>query len=624
MSTNKTEKIINQNPDLEIRPVSIILIGFAIIFLLPIISSFISDIYGYLSGKKNLLDHTALIYKGFCFVLLALVITCLYSSSNVVVTNKEKFSVITLGIITIIVSLILYITYERFRKKIGNDPLNLDIAIYISITPLIYLGAISKQYYSSSQNIKYLSALLIGLSITVIVSSIYSSVLLSIINKIPHYSDWLLYSSDLLLSSFIMYTGGYIAAGYLPSISKKENIFGISLGITTLIILVLRELLGRIDIGISLLSHYDPIWYYVIAIITMISLPWLGVRRRQKHESEINKISENTPYFFTVSACKLIVMSIFTFNMYSFYWFYKNWKLIKLRTGANILPFWRIFFHYIWVYSCFKQIKLKAIESKINTKFPLLILSLLYVALAISPSLEHLFPTVFPKEFLYIYLLSFIPIIYANKTAVAVNKKFIPEFKNNSRFSVVNWVAIAGGLLILLAIITTTVLFKEASKYISEISKPYDQERSQILTSYSIHVRLLAHNILLADSLQTKQQIQDAQEKTKEIQKIVDSTKTEISATFQSAEKELEKRKMPNLLKAFIILRYNASEKQAIRIFDNSFQTTQINLNIINEVLTFLLKAKYAVKNNHLVFSNTQDLDTYNKLIKSYLKISYH
>ena len=54
--------------------------------------------------------------------------------------------------------------------------------------------------------------------------------------------------------------------------------------------------------------------------------------------------STTVPPFFTASVLKLIVMSVCTMGIYQLYWFYKNWKLIKDRTGQKIRPFWRAFF----------------------------------------------------------------------------------------------------------------------------------------------------------------------------------------------------------------------------------------------------------------------------------------
>ena len=40
--------------------------------------------------------------------------------------------------------------------------------------------------------------------------------------------------------------------------------------------------------------------------------------------------------FFPTSKTKLIVMSVCTFSIYIFYWFYKNWKILKETQGLDI------------------------------------------------------------------------------------------------------------------------------------------------------------------------------------------------------------------------------------------------------------------------------------------------
>ena len=43
-----------------------------------------------------------------------------------------------------------------------------------------------------------------------------------------------------------------------------------------------------------------------------------------------------TPPFFAVSLLKLTVLSLCTFGVYELFWFYRNWRLIKLREEPAI------------------------------------------------------------------------------------------------------------------------------------------------------------------------------------------------------------------------------------------------------------------------------------------------
>ena len=136
---------------------------------------------------------------------------------------------------------------------------------------------------------------------------------------------------------------------------------------------------------------------------------------------EIGASSTVAPYFLTTSTLKLTLMSICTFGTYELYWFYKNWALIKERTGQNIMPFWRAFFAPIWAYSCFKHIKTSA--GKNNTQESLSIGFLAVVYFILQASWKLLDPL------WLISIFSFALVIPANSVALNVNNKLIADFK---------------------------------------------------------------------------------------------------------------------------------------------------------------------------------------------------
>jgi len=153
-------------------------------------------------------------------------------------------------------------------------------------------------------------------------------------------------------------------------------------------------------------------------------------------------------HYFSTSTAKLIVMSICTLGLYEFYWFYKNWVLIKSRTGKGIMPFWRAFFAPLWSYSCFTRINESAQECKIPDS---LSAGLLAIAYFILQALWRL-----PDPFWLISILSFAPIIPANTLALKLNQALVPGFRNNENFSGWNWFGIiVGGIVFLLATVGT-------------------------------------------------------------------------------------------------------------------------------------------------------------------------
>jgi hypothetical protein len=73
-------------------------------------------------------------------------------------------------------------------------------------------------------------------------------------------------------------------------------------------------------------------------------------------QSDLQVDQKNKPTFFIVSTTKLAVMIVMTFGFYYYYWSYRNWKLYKSSTGANILPLLRAYFNVFFVYSLFQRI----------------------------------------------------------------------------------------------------------------------------------------------------------------------------------------------------------------------------------------------------------------------------
>lgn len=167
-----------------------------------------------------------------------------------------------------------------------------------------------------------------------------------------------------------------------------------------------------------------------------------------KGSVKTDKVTTLSPYFFTTSTLKLSLMSICTFGIYELYWFYKNWVLIKGRTGENIMPFWRAFFAPIWAYSCFSHIKTSTVESNVQESLSIGLLAVVYFILHASWRL--------PDPLWLISYLSFALIIPANSVALSINNNLISDFKNNEEFSGWNWVGLVlGGAMFLLILIGT-------------------------------------------------------------------------------------------------------------------------------------------------------------------------
>jgi hypothetical protein len=54
------------------------------------------------------------------------------------------------------------------------------------------------------------------------------------------------------------------------------------------------------------------------------------------------------PVFFPVSILKLVLLSLCSFGLYQFYWFYKNWQYVKEHERAHMRVAWRVLASHAW------------------------------------------------------------------------------------------------------------------------------------------------------------------------------------------------------------------------------------------------------------------------------------
>lgn len=61
---------------------------------------------------------------------------------------------------------------------------------------------------------------------------------------------------------------------------------------------------------------------------------------------------------FAPSATKLALLCATSFGCYALYWFYRNWRALRLLSGRRrISPVWRSVFSLIWVFACFRALE---------------------------------------------------------------------------------------------------------------------------------------------------------------------------------------------------------------------------------------------------------------------------
>ena len=183
------------------------------------------------------------------------------------------------------------------------------------------------------------------------------------------------------------------------------------------------------------------------------------------------------PHFFTATPLKFVVMSVCTLGIYQLYWFYKNWKLIRERTGRKISPFWRAVFSPLWAYSCFKEMKACAAECKILESLPIGLLAIAYFAISVTWRL--------PDPYWLISIFSFLPLIPVNSVALKISQKSDSVYVQNGRFSALNWVGIVvGGCIWILASIGTFAPNAFSSETAALVDSPKSYDKGGVTFNY--------------------------------------------------------------------------------------------------------------------------------------------
>ncbi len=145
-----------------------------------------------------------------------------------------------------------------------------------------------------------------------------------------------------------------------------------------------------------------------------------------------------TPYF-PVSLVKLLVMSVFTFGLYPYYWFYRNWKLIDTRDEGGRIPALRAFFSLFFCYSLFADIQDTADDLEIPTLMAPGFLAGVWIVATSTAAIPDLYGVP--------YLVSFLVLMAVQATVNKINRAACPGHDPNRRITRWNIAWVAGVML---------------------------------------------------------------------------------------------------------------------------------------------------------------------------------
>jgi len=144
--------------------------------------------------------------------------------------------------------------------------------------------------------------------------------------------------------------------------------------------------------------------------------------------------------FFPTSKTKLIVMSVCTFSIYIFYWFYTNWKILKETQGSDIWPFWRTFLVPIFCYSLFKGVREYSKENSVRAAYSPGLLTAGYILFSTTGLLPDPFS-------LMTFLLPVLPLLPVQGAINSLNADVVEDLKINNQFSGWNIAGIIFGVV---------------------------------------------------------------------------------------------------------------------------------------------------------------------------------
>ncbi|MCW0385934.1 hypothetical protein NB722_000473 [Xanthomonas sacchari] len=149
---------------------------------------------------------------------------------------------------------------------------------------------------------------------------------------------------------------------------------------------------------------------------------------------------------FAPSAAKLALLCATSFGWYALYWFYRNWRALRLLSGRRrISPVWRSVFSLLWVFGCFRGLE-RIIGAQRGALVGWLGPALAYVCLSLLG--------VWPSALSLLTLLTWTPVLLVNQRLARFKQaRGLPQ-SAAERFTAWTWawLAIAGPLALLVMI----------------------------------------------------------------------------------------------------------------------------------------------------------------------------
>ncbi|KAB7772047.1 MFS transporter permease [Xanthomonas sp. LMG 12462] len=149
---------------------------------------------------------------------------------------------------------------------------------------------------------------------------------------------------------------------------------------------------------------------------------------------------------FAPSAAKLALLCATSFGWYALYWFYRNWRALRLLSGRRrISPVWRSVFSLLWVFACFRELE-RIVGAQRGALVGWLGPALAYVCLSLLGA--------WPSALSLLTLLTWTPVVLVNQRLARFKQARGLPRSAAERFNAWTWtwLAIAGPVVLLVVI----------------------------------------------------------------------------------------------------------------------------------------------------------------------------
>ena len=144
--------------------------------------------------------------------------------------------------------------------------------------------------------------------------------------------------------------------------------------------------------------------------------------------------------WFLVGGTKLVVMCVVTFGLYEIYWFYQQWRCVRLR-GEAIYPVVRTFFAGLFCYALFRRVAESATTRGLPAPSPGWY-TIVFILLSVTWQL--------PAPWRLLSLLSLGPLVVVQRAASAAALAETPAADPNTKLTPANWFGVGVFTVVLL------------------------------------------------------------------------------------------------------------------------------------------------------------------------------